>query len=148
MKGYRIRREEVFLGKKLRFGEAGDGSFVRLAIRDAGVWKRPVHETWDINGNIGTLKHPLIHYSGRSVTQFVRKLNNYTDQNARYLFTQQVPVSWWHIVAYPAGKFIQNYILKQGFRDGTEGFLHAMFMSMHSFLTRSKLWHLYHPKKH
>jgi hypothetical protein len=90
------------------------------------------------------LKNPLIHQSATSVGNFADKLNFYTTANAQYLFDTKTPVSWWHIIEYPVGKFVNNYIVKQGFRDGIEGFLHAVLMSFHSFLTRSKLWLLSH----
>ena len=145
---YKVNRTDIFLGKELKYGEPASNSFVRLAKKDAGHWIRPVHEVWDVKDETKTLTHPLTHYSGTSVTQFVSKLDSYTDRNAAYLFEQQVRVPTWHIVAYPLGKFVQNYIFKQGFRDGTHGFLHAMFMSMHSFLTRGKLWFLWHRSNH
>lgn len=146
-KSYSIRRKEIFLGKELHYGETSDNSFVRLAKKNAGSWKRPVHETWKVDGDVEQLNNPLDHYSGRTITQFVTKLNNYTDKNAQYLFDKGIKTTWIQIIAYPKAKFIKNYFLKRGYKDGTHGFLHAMFMSLHSFLTRAKLWMLWHSSK-
>ena len=55
-------------------------------------------------------------------------------------YTQGVRSSWWKVIAYPKGKFIRNYLIKQGFRDGMPGLLLAIMMSFHSFLTRAKLY--------
>src|SRR5258708_7151707 len=45
-----------------------------------------------------------------------------------------------YIITYPLGKFFVNYFLKLGFLDGVEGFVMAIFMSLHSFLAWGKLW--------
>src|SRR3989338_158519 len=140
MTSYAVARREFFLGKELRFGEPAGKTIVRLSNDTAARWKRPVHEVWQTETPTRTLHTPLVHYSGTSVGQFGKKLNYYTDINSRHLFEQMVRTSWIEIVLYPMGKFVYNYFLKQGFRDGTQGFLHATFMSMHSFLTRAKLY--------
>lgn len=139
---FRLKREDIFLGKKLRFGESGSNSFVRIGQKN-NSWTRPVHEVWDGKHEF-ELMTPLTHHTADTVAGFVDKLNFYTTINAQHLFEQKTPAHGWHIVAYPVGKFVQNYIIKQGFRDGIHGFLHAVFMSFHSFLTRSKLWLLSH----
>jgi hypothetical protein len=141
--GYAVKRTDIFLGRELRNGEPASNTFVRLARRNSGNWVRPVHEVWNVGADAHTFENPLVHYSARSVSQFISKLNIYSDQNAKYLHSCGVRVSWWHIIAFPLGKFLRNYILMQGFRDGTHGFVHAMSMSMHSFLTRAKLFLLW-----
>lgn len=139
---YAVKRTEIFLGKELRYGEPAGKTFVRLSNNKSAMWKRPVHEVWDTGTHPRVLNNPLIHYSGTSIDQFVKKLNYYTEMNAHYLHTQKVRTSFIEILLYPAGKFLYNYIVKQGFRDGTHGFIHAMCMSMHSFMTRAKLYTL------
>src|SRR3989344_616338 len=135
---FRLKRSDIFLGGTLKFGESGDSSFVRIGQKN-NSWSRPVHEVWDAQ-NERELTVPLTHHTAKTVAGFVDKLNFYATINAQHLFEQKTPIKGWHIVAYPAGKFLQNYIVKQGYRDGVHGFLHAVFMSFHSFLTRSKLW--------
>src|SRR3989344_8590283 len=126
---YTIKRRDEFFGKKLRYGESGSNRFIRLAKKGAGSWKRPVHEVWDIKGITGELKTPIDHISPGSIGDFVTKLNYYTTANAQHLFNEGVKASFIDIIFYPKAKFIQNYFLKQGFRDGTHGFVHAMLMS-------------------
>ena len=137
---YYIKREDTFVGKKLKFGETAANKFVRLAKRESGAWSRPVHETWEIDGNVNELTAPLTHQSTVSIAEFVKKIDTYSTSNAEYLYKQGVRASWWQIMVYPLAKFFKDYIILQGFRDGTHGFVHAMMMSMHSFLTRAKLY--------
>lgn len=141
--GYFIRRNDWFLGRWLKHGETANVRLLRLARKDAGVWERPVHEVWDVKGEIGELKNPLLHYPHPNVAQFLEEINRYSSLNARCLFDQGIMVPWWHVVAYPTAKFFLNYVWLQGFRDGMPGAVMAIMMSFHSFLTRAKLWHLW-----
>lgn len=145
--GYFIRRADFLFGKELRFGETSRVKLLRLAQRNAGLWERPVHEEWHVTGAAGELVNPLLHYSHQNVAQFLEKINYYSTLNAKHLYNEHVRVSWWHIPAYPAAKFLKNYLLYQGFRDGTEGAICALMMSFHSFLTRAKLWQLWDSRK-
>lgn len=140
--GFFVKRKDYFYGRELRHGETAHVTLLRLAKKDAGKWIRPVHEVWDVNGPTHTLTYPLLHYPHPDVAQFISEINTYTTINASYLNSIGEKSSLFHIVAYPAGKFFQNYFMKLGFLDGTAGFVIAMLMSFHSFLTRAKLYML------
>jgi len=142
--GYYLKRDDIFLGSKLRFGETANVKLVRLGKKDAGIWKRPVHEYWDINGDIQTLHNPLVHTAHTDIGGLLKKINWYTTINAKYLFDNNVTSSLGVILIYPIAKFVWNYIILLGFLDGTPGMIMAVFMSFHSFLTRAKLYLLIH----
>ncbi len=144
--GYRLRRHDVLWGKELRYGEIGAVRLLRLAKRTAGIWKRPVHEEWQIEGKISELHNPLLHYPHPSVSEFFEEINSYATRNAGFMLDEGTNMYAWQIPVYPLAKFVQNYIFRQGFRDGTPGIIVALFMSYHSFLTRAKGWLLCHPQ--
>ena len=145
MTGYKFRRRDRFLGKWLKYGETANVRLLRLAKKDAGWWIRPVHEVWKVEGNIGELKNPLLHYSHETVEEMAEKLDRYSGMEAEYKNKQMVKWPEWlkwlesvQLILFPVGKFIQNYIFRLGFLDGMEGFIHAGMMSGHSFLVRAK----------
>jgi len=141
--GFYLKRIDFMWGKRLRYGETGEIRLLRLAKKEAGKWARPVHEVWQINGQIGELTNPLLHYPHQTIREFLESINFYTTLNAKVFYEHGVKVSYWHIIVYPLAKFIKNYFLKLGFLDGMAGLLQATFMSFHSFLTRAKLWLLW-----
>lgn len=146
--GFYIKRSDWMFGKQLMFGETGRTKLLRLARKGTGIWTRTVHEVWNVQGIVGTLEHPLYHYPHPNVAQFVSEINLYSTLNARYLYAQGIKVPWWHILAYPAAKFFIDYFWFMGFRDGTAGAVVALMMSMHSFLTRAKLWILWNKHRY
>jgi glycosyltransferase involved in cell wall biosynthesis len=138
--GYMVMRLDTLFGKTLKHGETGNNRFLRLAKKGCGEWKRSVHETWDIQGIVKTLKEPLYHFPHPDVAQFLDEINTYSTLHAKVLYEKGVHAKNWQIVIYPCSKFILNYILRLGFLDGMAGMIVAMMMSFHSFLARSKLY--------
>ncbi|MCJ7826299.1 glycosyltransferase family 2 protein [Patescibacteria group bacterium] len=144
--GYFLKRDDIFFGKKLKHGETAHVKLMRLAKRNAGIWIRPIHEYWDVRGKTETLNNPLVHSAHPNVAQFIDDINKYTSINAQYLYKNGMRSNVFAIIAYPKVKFFQNYIARLGFLDGTAGFVMAVMMSFHSFLTRAKLYILNHKR--
>jgi glycosyltransferase involved in cell wall biosynthesis len=142
--GYLIRRQDILFGKQLRFGETAQVKLLRLGRKGKGIWKRSVHEVWEIEGPIGKCTHPLLHYPHQSLREFIEDINRYSTLHAQELYREGKRASAFEIVAFPLGKFIQNYIIRQGFRDQTPGAILAFMMSFHSFLARAKLYLMKH----
>lgn len=145
--GYLIKREDMFLGHRMHHGELSNMKLLRLARKESGRWERPIHEVWKVDGKIGILNNPLLHSSHQNIKEFLLKINDYSTINAKYLSSINSDASIRDIVLFPSTKFFLNFILKHGFLDGIYGFIHAVLMSLHSFLTRSKLYLIKYAKQ-
>lgn len=130
--GYYLRRDDFFFGRRLKFGETASVKLLRLGKKAAGHWEGKVHEVWKINGKVGELKNPLLHYPHPTIKEFISHINHYTD------LVEKKPFSLWETLVYPPAKFLQNYFLRLGFHDGLSGFVVAYLMSLHSLLVRVK----------
>lgn len=146
LRGFYIRRADIFFGKKLAYGETGNIKLLRLGEKNYGKWEGNVHERWRIEGSIGELKNPLLHYPHPTINDFLKKINFYTTLRAQGLHAEGKRVNWVSILAYPLGKFVLNFVIKFGFIDGVAGLIFSTMMSFHSFLVRSKLWILTNKK--
>ncbi len=138
--GFYIRRSDFMWGKRLKYGETGNIELLRLGRKEFGIWEGRAHEKWQIAGNTGKLKNSLLHFPHKTLEEFLKEINFYTDIRAKELKDKNCKVSIWSIILYPLGKFMINFILKRGFMDGMHGLVFAIIMSFHSFLVRSKLW--------
>lgn len=134
--GFFITRLDYFLGKKLRFGETNQLRLIRLARRQAGLWRRPVHEVWQVKSPLGELKTSLYHYPHPDMAGFITKINYYTDIEARY----RRHTSLGELFFYPPAKFMYNYFFRLGILDGLPGLAMALMMSLHSLLVRLKVY--------
>ncbi|MEK7091298.1 MAG: glycosyltransferase family 2 protein [Patescibacteria group bacterium] len=142
-KGFLIPRIDYMWGKKLAHGDVGGVRLLRLARHGAGEWHGAVHEAWAIEGNIGTLSHPIFHYPHPTLVEFLQEINAYSGIRARELHSAGQRANLLQIIFYPIIKFKYLYFLKLGLLDGTAGFIHAMTMAFYSFLVRGKLWLLW-----
>lgn len=146
--GFYIKREDIFLGKKMRFGEFYNIKFLRLARKNTGKWFRPIHEVWKIEGESGEMTNPLLHNSHKTIKELFQKIDSYSTINANFMYSNKVSVKAVDVFLYPGIKFIHNFVLKLGFLDGIYGFIFSVFMSIHSFLTRAKLYVLQQKNNH
>lgn len=144
--GFFIKRKDIMWGKELKHGETGGIKLLRFAKKDSGIWKGKVHEIWEVEGNISEMENNLIHFPHQTIDEFLSEINFYTTLRAKELYENKIESSVKNIILYPKGKFIKNYFIKLGFLDGIEGLIFAIFMSLHSFLVRGKLWLLWKRK--
>jgi len=138
--GYYIRRQDFFMGKDLKHGETASVKLLRLARKNAGKWERKVHETWQISGKTALLNYAIKHHSHTSLREFISSINKFSSLHAQVNFEEGKKSNVFKIIFWPIGHFIKNWIFRIGFADGTQGFIMALVMALHSFLAWSKLF--------
>ncbi len=139
---YGIRRCDVFLGKELEYGEAGNQLVVRLGKRTALKFSGTVHEVADVAGLVKPSSIKILHYSHPSIHEFISKVALYADQVATERAAK--PISFkrllFELIVYPPAKFIYGLIFQGGLVDGWHGVVYAACMSLHSTLVRIYLY--------
>ncbi len=127
--GYRVKRKNYFLGQYI-----GTDKIIRLGKKDTGKWKRRVHEVWNIKGQVGDLKTPiLIHNTADNLSDYIKKINFYSTLHAEANREEGKKSSILKIIIYPKLKFLQTYLTSRHF-------VFSLMQSFHSFLAWSKLW--------
>ena len=148
IRGFLINRKDVFLGKKMKGGEWGSAWLLRLGRKNSGQWARAVHESWRIEGNVVKLTSPLLHSAHPDLFSFIQKINVYAKLHAKSNFLEVKRSNLLKIIFIPPAKFIYNFVLKRGYKDGVHGVVYATLMSFHSFLSWWHLWQLQQERKH
>ncbi len=138
--GFYIRRRDVMWGRQLDHGEVGNVWLLRLAKKSAGLWTKRVHEIWGIGSQVLKLNNPIFHYPHQTLREFIEDINYYSTLHARQKYEDGKHSNLLKILLWPKLKFLNNWIFRLGFLDGTAGFVHAVLMSFHSFLAWSNLW--------
>ncbi len=135
-----LKRRDVVFNQELKFGEVGNTKIIRLAKRNAGKFARDVHEVWEVPGKHKTLKNPLYHVKDSFVSEFIARIIQYGQLDAESLNCEKKFYNTFKLLFYPLGKFIKNYLFKQGFRDGYPGLFLALFISTQSLSVRIFQW--------
>lgn len=137
---FRIKRKVVFLGHMMHSTEMNNDKIIRLAKKSAGKWHRSVHEIWKVDGRMGELKSSIIHNTANNLKSFIDKINSYHEGHARENQKVGKSIYFCKIFLLSLGKFIKNYFLLKGFKDGSYGFVVSILMSFHTFLSWSDYW--------
>ena len=140
IQGFMIPRIDVCFHQPLLHGETGNTKLLRLAKKSSGKFERSVHESWKVKGGVGELTSPLFHNKDNFISGFIDRMIQYSEIDSNILTKENKPFTLWRIFINPKGKFIQNYILKAGFLDGTVGLFQAFLMSVQSLTVRVFQW--------
>jgi len=143
--GYSIGRLNHFLGYPLRHGgwSPKEDRNVRLFMRDRGRYEdKEVHADVVVQGTVGHLTHPFIHYSYRTLDQYFKKMEQYTQWAAMDIIKRGKPVRWHHLAIRPLGDFTRFYFMKLGLLDGLPGLIIALLSAYYVMIKYSKAWEM------
>jgi glycosyltransferase involved in cell wall biosynthesis len=138
--GFKIPRSLIFLGKLLKFSGEYKRHTLRLFNRKSGNWNAEyVHESVEVQGEIGTLKNQILHDSYRDLTDFFNKFNKYTSLGAKTLAERGKTASSLKIISRFPTTFLKIYFLKGSCLDGYAGFMWALFTAITPVVKYAKL---------
>ena len=138
--GFKIPRSLIFLGKLLKFSGEYKRLTLRLFNRKYGNWNAEyVHESVEVNGKIGILKHQILHDSYRDLTDYFNKFNKYTSLGAKTLAERGKTASSLKIISRFPTTFLKIYLLKGSCLDGYAGFMWALLTAINPVVKYAKL---------
>jgi glycosyltransferase involved in cell wall biosynthesis len=140
--GYRIKRENYFLGKRIRGCGWGRDYQLRLFRKSkATVTDRVVHEGFKVDGTVGTLAGAITHYSYRTLKEAFAKVETYSTLEATEKVDRKSanPIA---IFATPACAFLHCFIVRRGFVDGTHGAMVSLMHALTKTQVRMKIWEM------
>jgi glycosyltransferase involved in cell wall biosynthesis len=129
-RGFRVPIRSVVLGREFSFSGTQHDRPLRLFRRDSGRWVGRVHETVELSGPAGALENGLRHHTLPNMQVFLTKLDQYTTLEAESLAGLKRPFRRSDLALEPLLRFFKLYVLKQGFRDGLEGYIFCVLSGM------------------
>ncbi len=140
---YRMPRLSYFLGRPMLHCGWYPDYQLRLARKSKAYFPpRLVHETMEVKGRIGTLKHHLLHYTYPTAEECIRKTVLYARASARQRFEEGRRFRLLDLVFHPLLSFLRVYLWRQGFRDGLHGFMLSLITACSSVLRHLVLWEM------
>ncbi len=139
---YRIPHLDYMFGKWIQYGGWYPQWHVRLYRREASRWNRDVHEKVTLDGPVGTLEPPLLHFSHGRVENWVNKMSTYTTIEAQAMHRAGAPVGVMRILCEPPLMFGYKYFVLQGWRDGAHGLALALLLGCTRLIRNLKAWDL------
>lgn len=136
--GYWIPRKNWFLGRFLLKGGQYPDYTLRFYKKGKGkLPQKDVHEQAVVDGEVGYLKNPLLHYPYENFSAYIIKWNRYNNllatqikdklKGKNYLFKIFNAVDY--LLIKPTYWFLLTYIRHKGFVDLWQGFVFSFFSS-------------------
>lgn len=133
--GFWIPRSNYFLGHFMKKGGVYPDPTIRLYRRGKGrLAAKDIHEQADIDGTVGSLIQPLLHFDSPSFFRYVARWNRYTTLSAEDLLSGKVNLAKPAFIQYflikPIYTFFNIYVRHRGYVDGLPGFVWALFSAL------------------
>jgi len=121
---FNIPRSSNYCGRFMKHSGWFPDYVIRLFRRGFGSFSNNiVHENLIINGNIGKLKQPLIHFAFTNLEEVLNKINHYSSAGALQNLNRGKKSSLGIAIRHALWAFIRTYFFQAGFLDGREGFM-------------------------
>jgi glycosyltransferase involved in cell wall biosynthesis len=138
--GYKIPRKNYFCGQWIRHGGWYPNYQLRLYQKEAGRFSpREVHEQVEVAGKVGRLKSPLEHFTYQSISDYLQRMDRYSELSAKQYWLERKRISWPEILFRTKYTFFKMWVLQRGFLDGANGLVLAVLYSYYTFVKYSKL---------
>ncbi|MGH7538867.1 MAG: glycosyltransferase family 2 protein [Gemmatimonadales bacterium] len=139
---YAVRRNNVYLGRTMRYAGWGNSWAVRFFRRDRRFVEKRVHEGLEPVSNVGRLVHPLEHTPYRDLAHHVQKLVRYAEWGAQDLRDAGRRAGVADVVLRPPWTLFRTYVLQLGVLEGWRGIVLCGLASVSVFLKYARLWDL------
>jgi glycosyltransferase involved in cell wall biosynthesis len=123
VRAYWIPRHNLLMGRVVRNAGWFPDHQLRLLERSRAHFDptRPVHELALVDGPVGQLREPLIHYNYASLREFVRKQERYSALDADRWLKRYGRPRVRAVVGQPLREFYRRYVMLHGYREGWLG---------------------------
>jgi len=145
--GFFVCRRTYYLEKWIRYGGWFPDGEIRLYRRDKGRWEGGLHAKIVVDGEVSVLKNKYLHYTYRDISDQIQTIDKYSRIAAEDMAQRGEKFSFFKLLFHPPFRFIKEYLLKSGFRDGLPGLIIIVSTMFYVFIKYAKLWEISISKK-
>lgn len=130
-----LARKNFFLGKFLRYGGVYPDGVIRLVKKGKARFPcRDVHELMEVDGLVGWLKNPLLHYDSPTFKRYLQRNNRYIDLMVSEFRNKKLKKNFMNFMKFvlykPLGWFFSTTIIHKGILDGWQGIVFSFFSAL------------------
>lgn len=137
--GFWVPIASHLFGRRFRWTGTQSERKLRLFRRARGRWQGRVHETVQIAGRRGVLRHAIEHHSTPNRAAYRRKLERYVSlEVARLREAGVTPRCWGHLLD-PLWTFGRLYVANLGILDGVAGLQFASLSAWEQWIVQREI---------
>lgn len=138
-KGWYVPRNNIIFEKLTRGAGWYPDYQLRLFRHGCVHYERPVHEIAVVDGPVGYLQNPLIHYNYRDHAHFHATQEAYSSYDASILKEQGIRPRPQNYILQPWRQFWWRFVSLQGYKDGLHGLRLSLYMGFYEWVKYRKL---------
>lgn len=141
--GFWIKRKNIIFGRWITHGLWWPDKQIRLFRRNKGKFPcLHIHEYIAVDGRVGELEAPYVHYNYESVGAYLRTIDRASTSEAISLKEMNHQLVWYDAIRFPLSDFLKIYFAQGGYKDGLHGLVLALFQAFYSFTVFAKYWEM------
>lgn len=141
---YRIPRLNFIFGNAVKHSRWWPDYNIRFFKKGAVKWSEIIHSVPETHGS-GQDLHPseelaIVHHHYDSLSQYLERMQRYTDIQARFLMKDGYKFTWDDLVRKPVAEFLSRFFAGEGYKDGVHGLVLAILQAFSEALVLIKVW--------
>ena len=147
---YYLPRANHFMGRFIKHSSWYPDYNLRFFKAETAYYEDvKVHEHMIPNGRVKYLKSPMIHNAYTSISQYIDRMNRYTDWEVDNLQLKRNKLSqmgrmrkiFYSLPGRPLLRALYMYFFRLGFLDGKQGFHLAILSGLYEYLVNLKIFY-------
>ncbi len=140
---YFIPRKNIIFQKWIQHTGWWPDYQLRLFKKGHVQWEDKIHSVPTVKGSIIHLppeeKYSIVHHNYQTISQFLKRMNRYTDiQSSENTTTQKIQEN--DVIEKYSSEFLHRYFAKQGWKDGMHGIALSFLQAMSETVVLLKQW--------
>lgn len=141
---YRLPRKNIVFGKWLEYSRWWPDYNIRFFKKGFVMWSELIHSVPTTTGRGLDLEvkpeFAIIHHNYDSVTQYLERMNRYTDVQAKARIKDGYRFEWEDLIKKPVGEFVSRYFAGEGYKDGIHGLALSLLQAFSELVLYVKVW--------
>ncbi len=139
-----IPRKNIIFNKWIKSSMWWPDYNIRFFKKEAVSWSNKIHRPPKTEGQ--GLKLPkderwaIIHHHYNTISQFISRLNRYTDIQARELRHEGYKFKWTDLIERPIAEFLGRFFANKGYQDGLHGLALSLLQAFSFIVVYLKVW--------
>lgn len=139
-----IPRKNIIFGRWMKASFWWPDYQIRFFKKGEVIWNDKIHSKPQTKGEGLTLSPEeglaIVHHNYNSVSQFVERLNTYTEVEAKQLLDDGYKFSWKDLIQKPIGEFLSRFFANKGNLDGVHGLALSLLQAVSFLIVYLKIW--------
>jgi (heptosyl)LPS beta-1,4-glucosyltransferase len=141
---YRIPRKNIIFGSWIKSDHWWPDYVYRLFRKGFISWDDQIHSIPITRGRGSDFpkeeKYAILHHNYATVSQYITRLDRYTNHQLSLLVDKQTPFSWTNLISKPMQEFLNQFFARSGYKEGIHGLILSGLQGFSEFVLYIKYW--------